>query len=499
MMGALSTHQLSLGELIGDEVPPEYRGISIGGLSLDSSTIRPGDAFLACAGSHRHGLDFAGAAAEAGASVVLYESRGSDAEVSLQRIPCVHVRRLRERAGTIASSFFGAPSERMAVAGITGTNGKTSTSRLIAAAGQHAGLRCGMSGTLGYGLPDELQPTTLTTPDPIVVHERLAALVDVGVRYVAMEVSSHALDQHRVEGVSFDTAVFTNLSRDHLDYHGDMQAYFEAKRLLFALPDLRKAVVNVDDSAGAELARDIADTVSVIAVGHGDAVLGFDAVRIAELETSTTGLWVALETPLGEAVIESSLLGDFNATNISLALAVLLNWEVDLDTASSTLSSVPAAPGRMEAFGGGDLPLIVVDYAHTPHALENALQALRKHCPGDLWVLFGCGGERDRGKRPLMGEIAARLADRVVITDDNPRREDPTTIIEEISRGVDAGDRVRIQPGRREAIEWVVSQAQEGDVVLLAGKGHEDYQLIGGERLSLSDRDEARGLVGERK
>ncbi|MBT8130811.1 MAG: UDP-N-acetylmuramoyl-L-alanyl-D-glutamate--2,6-diaminopimelate ligase, partial [Gammaproteobacteria bacterium] len=407
--------------------------------------------------------------------------------------------RLGERAGEIAHAFFGAPSERLAIAGLTGTNGKTTTARLIAMGGQNAGMRCGMSGTLGYGLPNALEPTRLTTPDPVTVHERLATLCDMGLRNVAMEVSSHALEQHRVEAVVFDTAVFTNLSRDHLDFHGDMQSYFDAKRQLFGWPGLRSAVINVDDPSGAELAHDISGTVAVTAVGQSDAVLGFEALRTSEVRTSTDGLWLALETTQGEGVIESPLLGDFNASNLSLALAVLLGWDLELSVACEALGAVQAPPGRMEAFGGGDKPLVVVDYAHTPDALENALRALREHCAGELWVMFGCGGERDRGKRAIMGEIAARLADHVLITDDNPRNEDPLAIINEIKAGTQGHSHVAIHPGRREAIATIIDQAAAGDVVLLAGKGHEDYQLLGSERISLSDRDEARSLVGERK
>ena len=498
MMAAKAALQLTLGELIGNDVPVEFRGITVTGLSLDSQKVKPGHAFLACAGGNTHGLDYIGAAAEAGATVALYEPRNGDTEVLLHRIPCIRIERLRERAGEIASSFFGDPSTHMNVAGITGTNGKTTTSRLIAEAAEYAGLICGMSGTLGYGRPGDLQPAALTTPDAVLLQQRLALLADNGVGHVAMEVSSHALDQHRVGGVVFDTVVFCNLSRDHLDYHGDMQSYLETKRQLFAWPGLRSAVINVDDAAGADLARDIDSTVQVTAVGSGDAVLGFDALRIVELETSTDGLRLALTTPAGDAVIESPLLGDFNATNISLALAVLLGWGVDLSDACDALASVRAVSGRMEAFGGADSPLVVVDYAHTPDALENAMRALRKHCTRDLWVLFGCGGERDRGKRPMMGEIASRLADRVVITDDNPRGEDPQAIIDDIRAGTNGGH-INVHPGRLSAIEWTVSQAEAGDLVLLAGKGHEDYQLIGEQRLSLSDRDEARRLVGDRK
>ncbi len=498
MMSAVETLPVTLGELV-DDVPEACRHIGIGGLSLDSSSIRPGDAFLACAGTRRHGLDYAAAAVEAGAVVVLYEPREGVSEEFSQTVPHVAIERLREKAGHIAGRFYGEPSQRLSIAGITGTNGKTTTARLIAEAAETAGLACGMSGTLGFGRPGHLESADLTTPDAVVMQERLARLGQQGATHVAMEVSSHALDQHRVEGVVFHTAAFTNLSRDHLDYHGDMQSYLDAKRALFSWPGLRNAVINVDDPAGAALATDIASVLPVTAVGASDAVLGFDALRIRQLDTSANGLRVALTTPWGDAVIDSSLLGDFNATNLALALAVLTGWGLEVDEGAAALAGVQAVRGRMEAFGGGAAPLVVVDYAHTPDALDNALRALRKHCDRDLWVVFGCGGERDRGKRPQMGEIAARLADRVVITDDNPRGEDPLAIIEDIREGVNGGDHIESLPGRRDAIAYAIGEARPGDVVLVAGKGHEDYQLVGNRRLSLSDREEARRLVGERQ
>ncbi|MBT8136911.1 MAG: UDP-N-acetylmuramoyl-L-alanyl-D-glutamate--2,6-diaminopimelate ligase [Gammaproteobacteria bacterium] len=495
-MAAARTLHLTLAELLGAEAPPGVSELTVTGLSMSSHGVQPGFAFLACPGRGRHGLDFAPAAAAAGAAVILYEPRGSDAELLPVRVPCIPVPRLSQRAGEIAGIFYARPSARMRVAGLTGTNGKTTVSHLVARAAENTGHVAGICGTLGYGRPADLMPSELTTPDAVTVQQRLSLLADNGVTHVAMEVSSHALDQYRVNGVNFDTAVFTNLSRDHLDYHGDMQAYFEAKRQLFAWPGLRHAVINVNDVAGAQLARDMADTLRVTAVGSGKAILGFDSLQISKVETTGTGLRLVITAAGGDVAIDSPLLGDFNAFNLALALGVLVGWGLEADAAAAALARVRPVAGRMESFGGGDRPLVVVDYAHTPDALDNALRALRRHCARDLWVMFGCGGDRDRGKRSMMGEIAARLADRVVITDDNPRREDPHRIIAEIEDGA-AGEHVNVVRGRREAIEWTVAQASAGDIVLLAGKGHEDYQLVGEQRLSLSDRDEARRLVGD--
>lgn len=496
MMAARSSKWPTLGALEPD-VPAALSAVPVTGLAIDSRRVEPGFVFVALRGAHHDGLEFVDAAIAAGAVAVLHEYR-ADTPVAPRDdgIPFVGLDNLRERLGQIADRFYGSPSTSLHVAGITGTNGKTTVARLLAEAASACGLACGSSGTLGFGRPGRLRASTLTTPDAIAVHAQLANLRDDGATHVAMEVSSHALDQRRVAGVRFDTAVFTNLTRDHLDYHGTMQAYLEAKQRLFEWPRLRHAVVNVDDAAGRELAQRQGPELTV--VGHNPGPRGA-AVSIAGVDTNERGIDVRLRTPTASVTITSPLLGAFNASNLALAFAVLRGWGVAEARAARALGAVGAPPGRMEAFGGGERPLVVVDYAHTPDALDNALRAARSHCAGKLWVVFGCGGERDPGKRPLMGAIAARGADRVVITDDNPRREDANAIIAGIVAGAPDATNVVTQPGRREAIARAITAARAGDVVLLAGKGHEDYQLIGGERLAFSDRDEVLRLVGERQ
>lgn len=486
MMAAARPTGPTLGALEPD-VPAALANLPVAGLAIDSRRVAPGFVFVALRGEHADGLDYAGAAIAAGAVAVLHEGRPREADT---RVPFVALDNLRARLGAMAHRFYGSPSARLRVAGVTGTNGKTTVTRLVAEAASATGLPCGSSGTLGFGLPGALRPSELTTPDAIAVHEQLASLADDGATHAAIEVSSHALAQQRVAGVHFDTAVFTNLSRDHLDYHGTMEAYLEAKARLFAWPGLRRAVIDIDNDAGRELARRHA----AIRVGaSSDADL-----RIADVAAGEHGIAVSLAQRGTSYEIASPLLGAFNASNLALAFAVLRGWGVDGQEAATALSAVQAPPGRMEAFGGDGRPVVVVDYSHTPDALANALAAARAHCRGELWVVFGCGGERDPGKRPLMGAIAARAADHVIVTDDNPRHEDPQAIIDQIVAGARGASNVIALPGRREAIARAVTGARAGDIVVVAGKGHEDYQLIGSRRLALSDRDEVERLVGGR-
>ncbi len=498
MMAVAGNKAQTLGGLFGAQVPPRWRDCKVSALTLDSRQVGPGCVFVALPGAAgRHGLDFAGQAIAAGAAAIVYEPRSDDVAVAhTGKLPWIGIPGLRAQLGVAAARFYGAPSERLQVAGVTGTNAKTSVVRLIGGACSLLHIRCGMSGTLGAGLPGALRASELTTPDAITLQANLAEFVAGGATHAAIEVSSHGLDQQRVAGVRFDTAVFTNLSRDHLDYHGSMQAYLEAKQRLFATPGLRHAVINADDPAGATLAAGFTGRKTLVGRTSARAA---DTLRIDEVRASARGLRVRLQTAGDSVEIDSALLGDFNASNLALACAVLCGWDVMLADACRALGKLDAAPGRMEAFGGGARPLVVVDYAHTPDALDNALRALRAHCRGRLVVVFGCGGERDPGKRPLMGEIAARRADRVVVTDDNPRNEDPRRIIDAIVAGTGNATHVRAIPGRREAIDVAISEAVAGDIVLLAGKGHEDYQIVGGQRLQASDRALALERVGVRQ
>lgn len=487
-----------------DVSPAQDRAIQ--GLAMDSRKVRAGDLFLACAGGRAHGLGFAVDAVRAGALAIVYEQ--DDRETGLIAlglgVPMLAVPGLREKIGIIADRFYGHPSRELFVAGVTGTNGKTSYSQFLAQALERRQHRCGVIGTLGYGLYGSLASGAHTTPDALTLHALLADMRAQGARSVVMEVSSHGLSQGRAAGVAFDVAAWTNLTRDHLDYHGDMKAYFEAKRRLFGMPGVRYAVVNADDPYGQLLCKSLPPAVELIRYGLGTQAVaqrderGARYVLGTDLRLHSAGFDMRVASSWGEGTLSSSLLGRFNASNLLAVLATLLTMDMPLAEALGLLEQASTVPGRMERFGGGpDRPLVVVDYAHTPDALEQVLLALRAHCTGQLWCVFGCGGERDSGKRPMMGAAAERCADRVVITNDNPRREDPTQIIVEIQTGLQRPDRAYVQHDRAAAIRFAIENARPGDVVLLAGKGHEEYQLIGDEKFPFSDRVLAAQLVGE--
>jgi UDP-N-acetylmuramoyl-L-alanyl-D-glutamate--2,6-diaminopimelate ligase len=483
------------------EVPSRY-DCHVLGLALDSRRVRAGDLFLALAGTVTDGRRFIDDALARGAVAVLEEA--SEPSLALrQGVPLLGVPGLSRRVGSIADRFFGRPSADLWVAGVTGTNGKTTVTHLIAQALQgtggdpESGWPCGVIGTLGYGLFGQLAPGRHTTPDPVSLHALLAELRNRGVRHAVMEVSSHALSQGRTDGVAFDVGVFTNLTRDHLDYHGDVDRYAAAKRELFRVPGLGAAVVNLDDPVGRAIAGELPPGLTAF----GFSLLG-DArapVRALGLEARSDGLRLAVRTPAGRGVVESPLLGRFNAANLLAALGALLALGLPLERALAGLGRGQAVPGRMERLGGaGPAPLVVVDYAHTPDALEQVLLTLREHARGALVCVFGCGGERDRGKRPEMGAVAERLADRVVLTDDNPRGEDGAAILRDILDGLHHPRRVRVERDRARAIAEAVRGAGGGDVVLIAGKGHEEYQEVAGERRPFSDVAVARAALVER-
>ena len=487
----------TIGDLLGDAAPPSARRVPIKDIAQDSRRVVPGSLFLAVAGETHHGLDFLKEAMDAGATAVAWEPSPEFAgPVVAPPSICFPVDDLRRRLGEIADRFFGAPSRRADVVGVTGTNGKTTCAYLIARALGIAGRKAGYMGTIGTGFPDHLLPSELTTADAIETHRRLARLVDDGATAAAMEVSSHALDQGRVQGVRFKAGVFTNLSREHLDYHGDMAAYTEAKRRLFQTPELKWAVANTDDPAGAGMLEAAGPAVRKVAVGSGFQSAADRNLVLREVLAEPGGMAVRLDGDWGEMEISSRLFGRFNADNLALALAVLLVMDVPAAQACSALSHVPAPPGRMEIFPSADStgPSLVVDYAHTPDALEKALSALRLHCRGRLTVVFGCGGDRDRGKRPEMGRVAEELADVVMLTDDNLRSEDGGRIVEDIIAGMRM--RPEVIRDREAAIRSAYGQSGEGDVVLVAGKGHEDYQIVGAECRRYSDRDVADRLAG---
>lgn len=454
------------------------------GITADSRKVVAGNVFLAYPGEHADGRDYIAQAIANGASAVLWEQDGFEWNAGWQ-LANQAVAKLREQASAIAGRYFDQPSRKLWVVGVTGTNGKTSCSHWLAQAFTALGKSSVVIGTLGNGFAQSLSPAVNTTPDPILLQSMLADYVAEHAEVAAMEVSSHGLDQHRVDGIVFDVAVLTNLTRDHLDYHGDMAHYAAAKRRLFAFPDLAYAIINHDDAYGRELANELR--------GEGKTVLSYGLtggdVYGTTLSFDEQGLTMQVRTPQGEAEVRANLLGRFNASNLLAVLSVLLVSKVSLQQAVQALSSISAAPGRMQQLGGGKQPLVVVDYAHTPDALEKVLLTLREQVRGRLICVFGCGGDRDKGKRPLMGEVASRLADKVVLTSDNPRSEEPATIVAEISTGLHKPSQVELD--RALAISDAVQNAQAGDVVLIAGKGHEDYQEIAGVRLVFSDVDVA--------
>ena len=470
-------------------------------LTLDSREVRPGSLFFALPGRTAHGLKFAAEAAARGASVVLWEP---GAEVPPPTLPATvfaaAIPGLKKKVGRIADRFFNWPSSQLRITGITGTNGKTTCAYLLAQCQERLGSQAAYIGTIGWGRIASLERPTLTTPDVVTLHRELSVLRASGVREVAMEVSSQALDQDRIAGVRLHSAAFTNLSRDHLDYHETMAAYGAAKARLFDAPDLKHIIVNVGDTFGREFAQNYPGRVPLTAVwiGAGDSGwLAQLALRATQVILDVRGVSMQLDGSFGKAEVATRLLGRFNAENALVVIACLLSLGTPLAEAARALAECVPPPGRMEVVepAAGDKPMAVADYAHTPDALAQALRALREHCKGALWCVFGCGGDRDPGKRSIMGAIADELADRIIVTDDNPRSENPQAITRAIVSGIKSRD-VRVIHDRGEAIGTALKEASPSDVVLIAGKGHEDYQIYGEMRRSFSDRREAQRYLG---
>jgi len=457
----------------------ERLGIRVHALVSDSRRAGPGNVFAAYPGETRDGRDFIAQAVAQRVDGVLWEADHYQWDPALG-LPNAGVAGLKTRIGEIAAQVYGEPSRALHMVGVTGTNGKTSVAHWVAQAFTALGRKTVVVGTVGTGFPDALTPALNTTPDAIELQQRLAQYRQQGAAACAMEVSSHGLAQGRVNGTCFNVAVLTNLSRDHLDYHGDMESYAAAKARLFDWPGLEWAVLNVDDAFGRQLES---ATRPARVAGYGfqrGAVVG------EKLQLSQAGLHLRVRTDWGDAELDAPLLGRFNAANLLAVLTTLLVSGVKLEDACQALAHITPPLGRMQTLGGNVHPLVVVDYAHTPDALEKVLATLREIVSGGrLICVFGCGGNRDRGKRPLMGRAAAEGADEVWITSDNPRNEDPRHIIDDILAGT--GGKPRVEPDRARAIFEAIGGAHQGDVVLIAGKGHEDYQEIAGERLPFSD------------
>lgn len=458
-------------------------------MTSDSRRVSAGSLFLAYPGEQADGRRFIEQAIANGAASVVWEQEGFDWN-PVWTVANQPVTGLRQQTSAIAGEFYGHPSRQLWMIGVTGTNGKTSCSHWLAQAFNALQRKAVVIGTLGNGFPDTLSAATNTTPDPILLQSMLADYLQAGAEVAAMEVSSHGLDQGRVNGIDFKVAVLTNLTRDHLDYHGDMASYADAKRKLFRFDGVQTAILNQDDAFGRELLSELkAKGKHVLSYGlSGGDVRGHDLCFDAE------GLHMHVHTPQGEAAVHAKLVGRFNASNLLAVLATLLASEVALEDAVRVLAEIRPAPGRMQQLGGSGQPLVVVDYAHSPDALEKALLALREQTKVNLICVFGCGGDRDKGKRPLMAEVASRLADKVIVTSDNPRSEDPDAIIAEVVAGLHGP--AQVEPDREKAIIQAIRSAQAGDVVLIAGKGHEDYQEISGIRHPFNDAALAANILG---
>ena len=487
-----------LGDLLAGivSVPSALAGRSVGALCLDSRAVKPGDVFVALPGARRHGIEFLQAVRAAGALAVLVEPDGAGALADSEDL--IAVPGLRARLGELARRRYGDASASLRLVGVTGTNGKTSCVQLLAQAldALPEFAPCGHIGTLGAGLGDWRQAGERTTPDVLSVHALLADLRERGARSAAMEVSSHALDQGRVDGVRFEVAAFSNLTRDHLDYHLTMEAYGAAKARLFSHPGLRSAVINIDDGFGRELLARLAPALQCWTVS---AAGGPARLSATDVVCTDEGLHFVLHEDGQVQPVRCRLLGRFNVDNLLLVAGCLRALGLDLTRVAGCLASLDPVRGRMQRIvGAPGQPLVVVDYAHTPDALEQALRALRAHTAGRLICVFGCGGERDAGKRPLMAAIAERSADRVVVTDDNPRSEDGDAIVAGILGGFQRPEAVTVERDRAAAIALALAEAGAEDAVLIAGKGHEGYQEVGSERRPFDDAAVAGQWLGGR-
>ena len=470
--------------------------VEIFGVTDDSRKVQSGYLYIAVDGANFKAKGFIPEVVEQGAGAIVAETEN---QISGLKLPAYALSELGKLRGVIASRFLDSPSSQMTVVAVTGTNGKTSCSQYISQALTSVGLTCGVIGTTGTGFPDELKDAGLTTPDAITLQENLKLLLDAGARVVSIEASSHGLDQGRLNGVAVNVAVFTNLTRDHLDYHGSIEGYGNAKKALFAMPGLEFAVVNIDDEFGQTILQyldQINDQAAQSVTALTYSVNNKQAsVHCLSVDYEPAGFAAEIQTPWGRASIKCDLLGAFNVSNVLAVIAVLGSQGLTIDQITQAVSSLKNVTGRMDVLPLPNGAFAVIDYAHTPDALKNALEALREHSDGKIYCVMGCGGDRDKGKRPEMGAVACELADQVIITDDNPRMETSSTIIDGILAGVSDLSSVQVIADRKQAIAEVLQQAVAGDLVLIAGKGHEPYQDVGGVKLPYSDYEEVSNFV----
>jgi UDP-N-acetylmuramoyl-L-alanyl-D-glutamate--2,6-diaminopimelate ligase len=464
------------------------------GIQMDSRLLQKGDLFLACFGNNHDAREYINEAVEMGVAAVLAESGGEWQGVRIiQDVAVIAIDNLSAKLGEIAARFYSHPSRRLSVIGITGTNGKTSCSQFIAQALASSGFSCGTMGTLGYGVYGNLKETQLTTPDPVFTQMALAEMAQDGIDPVVMEVSSVGLHQRRVKAVKFDTAIFTNLTRDHLDYHESMNDYGDNKKKLFTTEGLSRAIINLDDPYALSLINAIAPNVDVCTYSLKNSAA---TVYAESLSLTQKGFEARIVTPIGAGTVKGKLFGYFNVSNLMAVITTLINYlpkekAIDIERLCELVSGLSPVDGRMEIISDFEEITAVVDYAHTPEGLRSALKGLRDHFSGNIWCVFGCGGNRDKGKRPIMGEIAEAFADRLIIADDNPRNEEGDDIVQHIS-GMSKPEQALIERDREKAIAYAIANAEPGDVVMVAGKGHETYQDVGGSRLIFSDANQVR-------
>lgn len=482
--------------------------IPVSGIASDSRLLQEGFLFLAVQGMTSHGLDYLEQAKQAGVCAIAWDTSTGTEPAGID-IPTIAVDGLASKLGEIANRYYDRPSEQLSVIGVTGTNGKTTVAWMIAQAREILGERCAYLGTLGYGVDSIEGAEGMTTPAAVELHGRLAGFVAQGAASAAIEVSSHALSQGRVDGVRFDTALFTNLTRDHLDYHANMYEYFESKSQLFLECGPKDRIINLDSEYGTQLAAICGQDLVAVSTDFDRVVDGRPYVFVRSVVANELGFDIAFISSWGDGQFTLQMPGDFNVANAALVLALLLKKGVPLDAACDVMSQISAPPGRMQRVAVDAVdrslqwmamegPAVFVDYAHTPNALDVALRAVRAHCRGKLWCVFGCGGDRDKGKRPQMGAVAERQSDGVVVTTDNPRTENAQTIIDDVVSGFVNASEAMVIEDRAAAIAWAIDQAADDDVVLVAGKGHEEYQEANGEQIAFSDYGVAQKALAAR-
>ncbi len=469
-----------------------YPAVDLQGIALNHQNIQPGFLFVAVKGEKHDARDYIPEAIRSGAAAVFYEPYSETRHRGeADRVPCIPILNLKAKISQLAGIFYQNPSRDLKVIGITGTNGKTSISHFLAQAFLEFQLPCGVLGTIGNGLWPDIQEASRTTGDPIEIQRMLRALKNQGARTIAMEVSSHGLTQHRVEAIAFDSAIFTNLTRDHLDYHPTMENYYQAKKKLFDRPELQYAVIPIEDPYGLRLSQEMTSKARKILIGQcphtqGDFVLEYCRPHLAGTE-------VSIKTPLGKIETLIPLIGDFQIKNLLSVIAILWKEGVCLEAMTHWLSRVQSVRGRMEVISRQ--PWVLIDYAHTPEGLASALRAIRPYVRGKLWVVFGCGGDRDRGKRSLMAQIAEREADHVIVSSDNPRSESLEHIFEDIRTGFYHPENIGFMASREEAVKAACSQLGPDDGLLLAGKGHERWEQRGAELLPVDEAGWAKAIL----